>query len=80
MAGLYIYVPLDSSDLRDELARIWQDDVLPTLVKPKTAIASGKISKREISPASTVLKKSYVFCRADFTAFCMLYLISKNYI
>jgi hypothetical protein len=34
-----------------ELDNIWQEVVLPTLVYPKTAIASSKIFKRAISPA-----------------------------
>ena len=41
---------------------MWHDDVLPTLVNPNTAIASSKREKSEMSPASTVLKKSSVFC------------------
>ncbi len=67
--------PLESSALRGELAKMWQEDVLPTFVNPKTAMASSKREKRDMSPASTVLKKSSVFCCVDFMTFCMCMLV-----
>jgi|NOAtaT_7_FD_contig_21_2032802_length_227_multi_3_in_0_out_0_1 hypothetical protein len=50
---------------------MWHEDVLPTFVNPKTAMASSKSEKREMSPAYTVLKKSSVFCCVDLLTFCI---------
>ena len=47
-----------SSTQRGESQIIWQLLVFPTLVKPKIATASGKMSNSAMSPASMVLKKS----------------------